>query len=268
MHELTRQHEQSTGTSGIEESGMGGRDADGPIHTQSARFNQAVSKPGIWPWVIGGAALIALISSVNSDVRSIQSNLLSQSSATVEKYTSNLNKSNIQVSVDGRDVALTGKIQAAAQREQLVSELRGIDGVRIVTDDMREFDPELQAKNDRLAFKQAIEKLDASSVRFEPNSTALSEGSDLALDNVAALLRDAPQRQIKITGHTDNSGNAQTNLRISRQRAQSVADSLIRKGVTEEQLIVQGFGHTQPLYSNDTEAGRSRNRRIEFVFMK
>ena len=226
-------------------------------------------KPGVWPWVTGAAALLALVSSVNSDMRGIQSNLKLASSSVIEQFTAkSAQSSDVRLSIDGRDVWLMGKIHTDAGRQEMVNALRAIPGVRIVRDDMQDFNPREQEKIDRLAFVQAIEQLDASSIAFEPGSSSLSDGSNLAIDRIADLLRASPQRQIKITGHTDNSGNAQINLKISRQRAQSVADALTAKGVSEEQLIVQGFGHTRPLYSNDTEAGRSRNRRIEFVFMK
>ncbi|MDH5305387.1 MAG: OmpA family protein, partial [Gammaproteobacteria bacterium] len=70
--------------------------------------------------------------------------------------------------------------------------------------------------------------------------------------------------RIAVIGHSDATGSADGNLQISRARAAAVAAALQLRGVARDRLIVEGRGATQPIASNDTVAGRERNRRIEF----
>ena len=70
-----------------------------------------------------------------------------------------------------------------------------------------------------------------------------------------------------VYGHTDNVGDDNANMALSTDRAYSVYDYLMSKGITKEQMSFKGFGETKPLASNDTEAGRAKNRRTEFVFV-
>jgi OOP family OmpA-OmpF porin len=78
---------------------------------------------------------------------------------------------------------------------------------------------------------------------------------------------DCPGYDIAITGHTDSTGNPDSNRRLSHQRAQAVADFLIRIGVPRQRLTVRGAGSTEPVARNDTRAGREQNRRIEFALL-
>lgn len=226
------------------------------------------SKPGIWPWIIGGAAFIALVSSVNSSVKRIETDLRKSSEPIVNAFVSENAKDTIAVSVDGRDVILNGTVSSNSSRTQLVQSLNSLVASRVVRDQLDEIKPEEQNRISERRFEQLLKRIDMHTVRFEPNSAELTEDAIPALRELANLLRSEPQRQIKITGHTDNSGNAASNLKISQQRAEAVAQTLLKQGVQQNQFIVQGYGHTQPRYSNDTEAGRAKNRRIELVFMK
>ena len=70
--------------------------------------------------------------------------------------------------------------------------------------------------------------------------------------------------KIEVSGHTDNKGTMQANQVLSENRARSVYQYLIANGISAERLSFKGFGQTQPIASNDTEDGRSQNRRTEF----
>jgi len=223
-----------------------------------------VNKPGLWPWIIGIVALGLLTVLVPRNLAAIEQSLQSSAVATL----SGANVRGVTVDMDGRDMHLSGTLTSSVDRPALVQALRSIDGVRVVNDDMTTVDPIAKNKNQQVNFQQQLDLIDTSSVSFKPNSASLSLSSESILLQTAKLLRSNPQRQIKIAGHTDNSGPAQGNLELSRQRAQTVADFLIGRGISEQQLIVQGYGHTRPLYDNNTEQGRSQNRRIEFIYMK
>ena len=83
------------------------------------------------------------------------------------------------------------------------------------------------------------------------------------LDQIAQTLQDYPQTMIDIYGHTDSVGTDAYNQTLSENRARSVADYLSARGVQSVRMATQGFGETQPIASNDTDAGRAANRRVE-----
>jgi OOP family OmpA-OmpF porin len=90
-------------------------------------------------------------------------------------------------------------------------------------------------------------------------------GSDAVVDQLKKFLDENPKvTKLRIEGHTDNVGTADANLALSGQRALTVKNSAIAKGVKKERLIAVGFGQTKPLADNTTDEGRAKNRRTEF----
>ncbi|SMF61778.1 Outer membrane protein OmpA [Allosphingosinicella indica] len=83
------------------------------------------------------------------------------------------------------------------------------------------------------------------------------------LNDVAATLQDYPSTLIDVYGHTDNVGAAAYNQTLSENRARSVADYLSSRGVQSNRIATRGFGFSQPIADNRTEAGRAENRRVE-----
>ncbi|MBT3962820.1 MAG: OmpA family protein, partial [Flavobacteriales bacterium] len=71
-----------------------------------------------------------------------------------------------------------------------------------------------------------------------------------------------------ISGHTDNTGVSSTNLILSQNRAKSVQDYLISKGVDKARLTFKGFGETKPIADNATDEGKRKNRRVEFIVVE
>lgn len=100
-------------------------------------------------------------------------------------------------------------------------------------------------------------------VIFETNSTALTAGARGALDRVAISLVAHAGIQVEVAGYTDNRGSAAANLRLSRARADAVRSYLIERGVSPEQITSRGYGADDPVDTNVTAVGRSRNRRVE-----
>ena len=100
-------------------------------------------------------------------------------------------------------------------------------------------------------------------VNFEYDSAKLTADSTTVLDRVAASLMEHTEAKIEVDGHTDSKGNDAYNLSLSRKRANAVKDYLVSKGVNAAQLSAKGYGEKQPIASNDTEDGRSHNRRVE-----
>ncbi len=105
-------------------------------------------------------------------------------------------------------------------------------------------------------------KLD--NVYFETGSAQLNKLSEIALNILKDAMDNNPGIKVEISGHTDNVGDAASNMKLSQDRATSVRDYLISKGVSANRLTSLGLGSTKPVETNDTEIGRSKNRRIEF----
>lgn len=83
------------------------------------------------------------------------------------------------------------------------------------------------------------------------------------LDQVAQTLASYDQTYIDVLGHTDSTGSDAYNQALSERRAQSVADYLSARGVARARIGIRGYGESQPIASNDTEAGKAENRRVE-----
>ncbi|MCW3085469.1 MAG: outer membrane protein/peptidoglycan-associated protein [Bacteroidetes bacterium] len=105
-------------------------------------------------------------------------------------------------------------------------------------------------------------------IYYNTNSATLDPRSMIVIDEFVAFLKANPTFKIEIHGHTDNVGKPEANLALSTDRAFTVRDILIEKGIDEKRLVhFQGFGATKPIADNSTEAGRSKNRRTEFVIV-
>ena len=108
-------------------------------------------------------------------------------------------------------------------------------------------------------------KLNLNHIYFESNSWKLSDASALELNNIVELLQTNPNITIEISAHTDDVGAHDFNLDLSHKRAASVIEYLKKKGISHKQLVGKGYGKTKPIASNETEAERARNRRVELI---
>ncbi|MEO6915728.1 MAG: OmpA family protein [Chitinophagaceae bacterium] len=102
-------------------------------------------------------------------------------------------------------------------------------------------------------------------IEFETGSALISPSSYKLLDEIFESAVVAEGLKLGVYGHTDNSGSDATNLPLSARRAGAVKAYLVKKGLKEERVESKGFGSAQPLADNNTEAGRSKNRRVEIV---
>ena len=82
---------------------------------------------------------------------------------------------------------------------------------------------------------------------------------------VAASLRDYPEVNVEVGGHTDSSGASDFNKKLSQARADAVKDYLVRQGVNASQLSTRGYGEDNPIADNGTASGRAQNRRVELT---
>lgn len=105
-------------------------------------------------------------------------------------------------------------------------------------------------------------------ISFELNSSKLTSSSYSSLNQLVELFNTYPNLVVEIAGHTDNTGNKETNLKLSESRAKSVTDYLISVGVEKIRIKANGYGDSFPIGDNTTEKGREKNRRVEFKILQ
>jgi len=114
---------------------------------------------------------------------------------------------------------------------------------------------------------EAGTKFELRNVFFETGRFELKETSFPELNYVADILKANPNLNILVGGHTDNVGNTANNQTLSENRAKSVMNYLIEKGIASTRLSSKGYGSSKPINTNDTEAGRANNRRTEIEIL-
>ncbi len=118
--------------------------------------------------------------------------------------------------------------------------------------------------------EEATAKLNefARAIYFNSGRSSFRPGVSGKLDLIAEIMAQYPEANFNIEGHTDSSGAASTNLRLSDKRAAAVVDYLIKKGIPAARLSSKGFGEDYPIASNATRDGRAQNRRVEIKLKK
>lgn len=101
-------------------------------------------------------------------------------------------------------------------------------------------------------------------VQFETGKATLKEESSSVLDQIVEIMNRYPGYNLRISGHTDNVGEEESNLVLSQERAKSCYQYLVSKGISPKRMSHEGFGEAKPVASNDHSSGRRMNRRVEF----
>ena len=112
---------------------------------------------------------------------------------------------------------------------------------------------------------QINQEIARTGVQFVTGKADLAPASRTTLDRIATILTTNATVKAEVRGHTDNQGDPNRNLVLSQLRAQAVVDYLVQKGIAADRLSAKGLGQTVPLADNGTEAGRAKNRRVEFA---
>jgi outer membrane protein OmpA-like peptidoglycan-associated protein len=112
------------------------------------------------------------------------------------------------------------------------------------------------------------ESIQLKNVFFVQSKAELKPESYPELDRLVAILRENPTMEIELQGHTDNLGNANANLDLSKKRVDAVKKYLVEKGIASTRITGKGFGGSKPVAPSDTEANRQLNRRVEFKVTK
>ena len=160
----------------------------------------------------------------------------------------------------GKGAAIGGAIGAVAggvagtligkKMDKQAEELARINGAQVDT---------LTDVNGLRAIKVTFDQ----GILFATGKSNLSASAKNSLSEFAVSLINNPQTNVQIAGHTDNTGTRAVNERLSKERADAVLNYLVGQGVTASRMVAQGYAYDYPVASNDTEAGRAQNRRVE-----
>jgi len=112
----------------------------------------------------------------------------------------------------------------------------------------------------KVAVKNAYENL-----LFATNKAVILPVSYPFLNELASALKDNPEYNVSIIGHTDNVGTKESNQVLSEKRANEVKNFLIKELVPTEKIMSKGMGESKPIDTNDTKVGQAKNRRVEFI---
>jgi len=102
-------------------------------------------------------------------------------------------------------------------------------------------------------------------IEFDFNKADIKESFYPRLNKVAKIMMNNPGLKVEIAGHTDDKGAAEYNQYLSGKRAEAVKAYLVNQGISSDQLRTAGYGEDKPIASNDTDAGRAKNRRVELI---
>jgi OmpA-OmpF porin, OOP family len=136
-----------------------------------------------------------------------------------------------------------------------------------------------QAEAEALALQQRLAELEAEQterglvltlgdILFDVDRAELNPGGIQQVGRIADFLREFPERNVLIEGHTDSTGDDGYNEQLSLRRAYAVEDFLISEGIDARRVLARGYGKRYPVAANDTPAGRQQNRRVEIVILK
>lgn len=100
---------------------------------------------------------------------------------------------------------------------------------------------------------------------FENGKSVIKKSSFEYLNLVADILLEKPDYKLSLTGYTDDVGSSESNLKLSKDRAESTKKYLVSKGVSADRIAADGFGEDNPIADNKTSEGRAKNRRVEFL---
>ncbi|MFH1528477.1 MAG: OmpA family protein [Bacteroidota bacterium] len=170
------------------------------------------------------------------------------------------------VSLNGRDVTLSGAVKSQQLKYQAGIIAENIWGVRTVNNslfvDVMEMEP-LKENN-----VNVLKDLSVANIEFKTGNAIIQPQSFDNLNDLSEILINYPDTKISLRGHADSTGNENFNIVLSKNRAESVKAYLIKKGIDSNRLVVESFGSAKPIAPNGTVDGRKKNRRVEFNLME
>lgn len=185
------------------------------------------------------------------------------------------NTPNANVVFEGNDVRVDAPDQA--QLDKLVADIKAAaPELNVVAAGPLDLDTEVQQSiadattaMDRLGDnpdpKDVARALSLQVINFAVDKAEIPAENKAVLDRAVEVMKNVPEMELMIIGHTDNDGESAYNVDLSERRAQAVKDYLVSKGADASKLMTKGMGEKDPIATNETENGKFRNRRIEFM---
>lgn len=159
---------------------------------------------------------------------------------------------------------IEGQMQALAdEREQLRLSVRERE-LQQAQSRAEQLQQELAALEAKRTDRGLLVTLDE--VFFETDKAELKPGVASTLNKLAGFMREHPEQEVVVEGHTDSRGPEAYNQQLSEQRAEAVKQAMVDRGVDGARIQTRGLGESQPVASNETSGGRQLNRRVEIVF--
>lgn len=152
-----------------------------------------------------------------------------------------------------------------AQNEKTEELKKNNDNNQRVIEENRRLLDELKRKGTDAYLSDRGVVVNMPDVLFKFGSSSLTNDAFETVRDIASVCKTSPTRDILVEGHTDSVGSDEYNLKLSRDRADSVADQLQANGIQGRRILVKGFGKSKPIASNNTDVGRQRNRRVEVI---
>ena len=119
----------------------------------------------------------------------------------------------------------------------------------------------------RVVQKERGTTITLEDINFEFGKAELLPGARQTIDPLVEVLKKDPKRNVLIEGFTDSIGSYQYNMKLSLQRANAVRDAITAKGIWAGRITTKGYGQQFPVASNETPAGRQKNRRVEIIIL-
>lgn len=170
-----------------------------------------------------------------------------------------------QEEMDKQEAARVAALAAEKERKEAEAQAERERLAEIETRRLRELERLARLEEEKI--EKAL-SLAQESIAFNSGSATLTQGSYKALDAVAQLMKENTAISLRLSGYTDSSGNAATNLRLSKERAGAVKSYLESQGIEENRLLADGYGIANPRADNATAEGRALNRRVEMEIVR
>lgn len=177
-------------------------------------------------------------------------------------------RARLEAEQQARD-AEAARLQADAARVEAEGARMEAEGARAEAAEAAERERRLREQLTELEAKQTDRGLvlTLGDVLFDVDQATLKPGALKNLVRLVSFLRENPDREVLIEGHTDSTGSDSYNLDLSQRRAEAVREFLAENEIDASRVVARGYGKTYPVASNDSSAGRQRNRRVEIVIL-